>query len=120
MNAVYARCHVVTAPTMYGEGVPTVLLEAAACGRPVVTTDMPGCREIVEDGVTGLIVPAGDPLALANALEQIISDPIRRGRMGSAARQQVILKFTAQQVNTATLAVYSKVLGRAVTPEEET
>ena len=120
MNTVYARCHIVTAPTMYGEGVPTVLLEAAACGRPVVTTDMPGCREIVEDGVTGLIVPPGDPLALANALEQLISDPIRRGRMGSAARQQVILKFTAQQVNTATLAIYSKVLGRAVTHEEET
>jgi glycosyltransferase involved in cell wall biosynthesis len=120
MNTVYARCHIVTAPTMYGEGVPTVLLEAAACGRPVVTTDMPGCREIIEDGVTGLIVPPGDPLALANALEQLISDPIRRGRMGSAARQQVILRFTAQQVNAATLAVYSKVLGRAVSPEEET
>jgi glycosyltransferase involved in cell wall biosynthesis len=119
MNAVYARCHIVTAPTMYGEGVPTVLLEAAACGRPVVTTDMPGCREIVEDGVTGLIVPPGDPLALADALEQLISDPIRRGRMGSAARQQAIQKFTVQQVNTATLAIYSKVLGKAVTSEEE-
>jgi glycosyltransferase involved in cell wall biosynthesis len=119
MNAVYARCHVVTAPTMYGEGVPTVLLEAAACGRPVVTTDMPGCREIVEDGITGLIVPPGDAQALANALEQLIIDPTRRGRMGIAARQQAIQKFTTQQVNAATLAVYSKVLGQAVTPGED-
>ena len=60
---------IVTLPSYYGEGVPKVLLEAAASGRPIVTTDMPGCRETVENNVTGLLVPAKNAWALADALE---------------------------------------------------
>jgi glycosyltransferase involved in cell wall biosynthesis len=111
MSQVYARCHIVTAPTMYGEGVPTVLLEAAACGRAIVATDMPGCRDIVLDGQNGLIIPPGDASALAAALEKLVVDPGLRGRMGNAGRQFVLQRFTTTQVNAATLAVYRKVLG---------
>ncbi|HEX9029711.1 MAG TPA: glycosyltransferase family 4 protein [Anaerolineales bacterium] len=119
MSQAYARCHIVAAPTMYGEGVPTVLLEAAACGRPIVATDMPGCRDIVLPGQNGLIVPPNDAPALADALEALICDPDLRGRMGAIGRQTVLQKFTTAQVNTATLAVYRKVLGHSAIPETE-
>ena len=117
MNSAYARSNIVTLPTMYGEGVPTVLLEAASCGRANVATDMPGCRDIVIHGQTGLIVPPNDPAALAEALEMLISDPRLRGRMGAAARRLVLQKFTTAQVNAATLAVYHQALGKARQPE---
>jgi glycosyltransferase involved in cell wall biosynthesis len=119
MARVYAGSHIVALPTIYGEGVPTVLLEAAACSRPMVATGIPGCREIVIDGQTGTIVPPDDPLALAQAIDRLISDPDLRGRMGAAARKLVLQKFTAAQVNSATLAVYRKVLGSSGFPMAE-
>jgi glycosyltransferase involved in cell wall biosynthesis len=112
MNAVYQQAHIVTLPTMYGEGVPTVLLEAAACGRPIVTTDMPGCRDIAIDQVNGLLVPPDNPTALASALGKLLADPDLRGRMGAASRRLVQQKFTVQLVNQATLAVYQDLLSR--------
>jgi len=60
MSTVYARGHIVTLPTVYGEGVPTALLEAAACGKPLVATDAPGCREVVRHELNGLLVPPND------------------------------------------------------------
>ena len=66
MAAVYAAAHIVCLPS-YREGLPTVLLEAGACGCALVTTDVPGCREVVRDGETGLVVPSRDPMALAQA-----------------------------------------------------
>jgi glycosyltransferase involved in cell wall biosynthesis len=112
MNAVYQRSHIVTLPTMYGEGVPTALLEGAACGRPLVATDMPGCRDIVLDQFNGLIVPPNDPVALADALGKLLADPALRGRMGSAGRQLVLQKFTVSYVNHSTLSVYQELLKR--------
>jgi glycosyltransferase involved in cell wall biosynthesis len=111
MPKAYSQSHIVTLPTMYGEGVPTTLLEAAACGRPLVATDIPGCREVVTDGYNGFLVPPNDPQALAQALKRLVSDPSLRGRMGSASRQLVLQKFTHAQVNAATLRVYQHVLG---------
>ncbi len=111
MNQVYARSHIVAAPTLFGEGFPTVLLEAAACGRPIVATDTPGCRDIAIDGHNGLLVPPNDPVALANALERLISDRGLRGRMGAAGRQLVLQRFTVDKVNAATLKIYRTVLG---------
>lgn len=110
MSTVYPRGHVFTLPTIYGEGVPTVLLEAAACGKPLVATDAPGCREVVRHGVNGLLVPPNDPGALAAALRQLAADPALRGRMGAASRQLVLEKFTAGQVNAATRQVYELIL----------
>ena len=75
MPATLGRSHVVCLPSAYGEGIPKSLLEAAACARPIVTTDAPGCREVVSDGVNGLLVPLKDPGALADALKRLIGDP---------------------------------------------
>ncbi len=110
MPEVYNKSHIVTLPTMYGEGVPTTLIEAAACGRPLVATDIPGCREVVLDGHNGFLVPPNDPQALAQALKRLVSDPSLRGRMGAASRQLVMQKFTHAQVNAATLEVYQQIL----------
>jgi glycosyltransferase involved in cell wall biosynthesis len=111
MNRAYAKCHIVCLPTMYGEGVPTVLLEAAACGRPIVASDMPGCQAVIRHEQNGLIVPARDARALAAGLERLLSDQALRGRMGSAGRQMVLQNFTTQQINALNLAVYQEVLG---------
>ncbi len=111
MRAVYQSCHIVTLPSM-GEGIPTVLLEAAACARPIVTTDTPGCKDVVQDEVNGLVVPSNHPEALAGALQRLILDPGLRGRMGAAGRRMVLEKYTNDRVNAANLAVYHKVLRR--------
>ena len=109
MPGVYARSTLVTLPSL-GEGVPTALLEAAACGRAIVATDVPGCREVVKHGLNGLLVPAQDPQALAEALYQLLTDPVLRGRMGAAGRQMVLDKFTTARVNPATFDVYRSLL----------
>ncbi len=111
MPKIYNQSHIVALPTMYGEGVPTTLLEGAACGRPLVASDIPGCRQVVQDGYNGFLVPPNDPIALAQALKRLISDPALRGRMGNASRQLVLEKFTHAQVNAATLSVYRHILG---------
>ncbi len=111
MNTIYGRSNLVALPTTYGEGVPTVLLEAAACGRAIVASDIPGCREIVQDGVNGVLISPGNPVSLAEALGKLVTDPGQRGRMGLAGRRLVEEKFTVDMVNEATLAVYQSVLG---------
>lgn len=108
MPAVYQQCHIVTLPTFYGEGVPTTLLEAAACARPLVATDTPGCDQVVEQGVNGFRVPPNDARALAQALEHLLVDPGLRGRMGEASRELVLKKFTHEHINLATYAVYQE------------
>jgi len=110
MHKVYQQSNIVTLPTMYGEGVPTVLLEAAASGRATVATDILGCRDITIDGFTGLLIPVNDQEALANALLKLITDPGLRHKMGSNGRQLVLEKFTTDHVNKATMGVYVSVL----------
>lgn len=109
MPGVYARSALVTLPSL-GEGVPTALLEAAACGRAIVATDVPGCREVVKHGLNGLLVPPKDAPALAEALYQLLTDPDMRGRMGAAGRQLILEKFTTTRVNPATFDVYRRLL----------
>jgi glycosyltransferase involved in cell wall biosynthesis len=111
MPEVYGCCHIAVLPTMYGEGVPTSLLEAAACARPIVATDIPGCRAVVIDGENGLLVPPNRPAELALALERLVQDPGLRGRMGAAGRKLILEKYTDRRVNEATLGVYLATLG---------
>jgi hypothetical protein len=86
--------------------VPKVLLEAAACGRAIVTTDMPGCREIVAHGDNGLLVPPRDAAALADALQTLLQDPERRSHMGTRGRELAVQEFSVEKVVAETLALY--------------
>ena len=106
MPSVFSQAHIVCLPSVYGEGVPKVLLEAAAAGRPVVTSDIAGCREVVLDGITGVLAKAGDAQALARALRRLIEDPDLRSRMGSAARALAEAEFAEGMVVAETLAIY--------------
>lgn len=109
MPEVLAQAHIVCLPS-YREGLPKVLLEAAACGRPIVTTDAPGCREIVRDGENGLLVPVCDEVALAQAIKRLIDNPKLRKQMGLQGREIVEREFSLEQVIEETLSLYRKLL----------
>ncbi|QGY06255.1 glycosyltransferase family 4 protein [Methylobacterium mesophilicum SR1.6/6] len=87
--AVWAAHHVACLPSRGGEGLPRTLLEAAACGRALVASDVPGCRSLVRDGVEGLLVPPGDAPALASALVRLSGDPAHVAGFGAAARARI-------------------------------
>lgn len=110
MSDIYNQSHIVTLPTRYGEGVPTTLLEAAACGRPLVASDIAGCRHVVKEGYNGFLVPVNDPNALAQALEKLACTPELRQKMGRASRQLVLENFPQSRVNAETLEVYKHTL----------
>lgn len=109
MPHVFAQSHIVCLPS-YREGLPKVLVEAAACGRPIIATDVPGCREIVQDGENGLLVPAKDFYELANALRQLIDNPSLRIVMGKRGREIVESKFSIEHVVTQTLTLYKELI----------
>ncbi len=108
---VWRRADIFVLPARRREGMPRVLLEAAACARPLVVTDVPGCRHFVRDGVEGFVVPPEDAEALANALELLARDPDMRVRMGEAARLRLLQGYTEAQVRTCLLASYTSLLG---------
>lgn len=110
MPKVLAAAQVVVLPSYYGEGLPKVLIEAAACGRAVVTTDHPGCRDAVDSGVTGLLVPVRDAEALANALESLINDSRRCLSMGNAGRSLAERAFDVRQVVAAHMRIYQELM----------
>lgn len=109
MPTVFARAHIVCLPS-YREGLPKVLIEAAACGRAIITTDTPGCREIVRHGENGLLVPVRDSKALADALQILIENPALRAQMGARGRQIAVAEFSQDQVTKETLSVYHDLL----------
>jgi glycosyltransferase involved in cell wall biosynthesis len=94
------------------EGLPKSLLEAAACGRPMVATDAPGCREIAIDGDTALTVPVDDAAALASAMAKMAADADMRRRFGANARRLVEAKFSADAIGRQTVALYDRLTGR--------
>lgn len=104
--ALLREIHILTLPSTYREGLPKVILEAMACGRPVVATDIPGCREAVLDEKTGLLVPPHNPQALAQALARLIADKALRARLGEAGRARIISDFSDEVVCEQTLSVY--------------
>jgi glycosyltransferase involved in cell wall biosynthesis len=107
MPEVFASIHIVCLPSFYGEGIPKVLIEAASCGRPIVTTDIPGCREIVRNGENGILVPARNPSALASALSALIHNAQLRQRMGEKGRKMVLREFSEEIVIQQTLSLYN-------------
>ena len=109
MGEIYRQAHIVCLPSLR-EGLPTVLIEAAAAGRPIVASDVPGCREVVADGVNGLLVPPDDPPALAGALAKLAGDPVLRQQMGAAGRDIAVTRFANDVIIAATLDVYSNLL----------
>ena len=110
VRTVWQHAAISVLPTSYGEGVPLALLEAAACGRPVIASDTPGCREIVRHRETGLLVPPHDIDALADAVAALAADPTRRHAMGMAGRALVERDFAAPLIAEQTLALYRDML----------
>lgn len=112
MPALLAESQIVCLPSRYGEGVPSILIEAAACGRAIVATDIPGCREIARDGVNALLIPPGDGAALRDALSKLIQSPALRGQFGARGRQIAVEEFSRELVFEQTLALYEELLSR--------
>ncbi len=102
-------------PTAYGEGVPRILIEAAASGLPLIATDSPGCRDIVRDGVNGFLIPSNqdDVAPLVHAIRRLEANPDLRQAMGEAGRRLASDEFDEGRVIDATLAVY-----RELRPDE--
>jgi len=108
---VLAAAHLVVLPS-YREGLPKVLIEAAACGRAVVTTDVPGCRDAIDPGVTGVLVPVRNVANLACAMETLINDPLRCQVMGDAGRALAEKAFDVRQVVAAHLQIYQELMSK--------
>lgn len=105
------QAHIACLPS-YREGLPKSLLEGMALGLPVVTTNVPGCRETVIENVNGLLVPPRDAEALARAIEALVLDEPRRKAMGKASRQLACDAFSTTRVCRETLTVYEDLLAR--------
>jgi glycosyltransferase involved in cell wall biosynthesis len=110
VGAVWREHHVACLPSRGGEGLPRTLLEAAACGRAIVTTDVPGCRTLVRDGLEGRVVPADDAASLERALKALANDPDLTARMGEAARARVLDGFTERDVMDGIKRLYASML----------
>jgi glycosyltransferase involved in cell wall biosynthesis len=108
--AVWREHHVCCLPSRGGEGLPRTLLEGAACGRALVTTDVPGCRALVRDGLEGFLVPPNDPAALADALVRLADNPMLVARMGEAARARILTGFTERHIRAAVRRLYASLL----------
>jgi glycosyltransferase involved in cell wall biosynthesis len=105
---LFARSNIVALPSYYGEGLPKVLVEAAACGRAVVTTDHPGCRDAIEPNRTGLLVPVKNAQALADAIQRLIENPDLRKSFGKAGRRLAEKEFDIEKVVKAHMEIYDK------------
>ncbi|WP_428397806.1 glycosyltransferase family 4 protein [Marinobacter salarius] len=105
----YQAANIVCLPS-YREGLPKGLVEAAACGRAVVTTDVPGCRDAIEPGVTGVLVPVKNASALADAIQMLVGWPERRLGMGRAGRKLAEEAFSIDRIVDQHLAIYEELL----------
>jgi len=108
IREVWSQAHFAVQPSRGGEGLPKSLLEAAACGRAMVATDVPGCREIAIAGETALTVPVDDAEALAAAMTRLAEDAALRAQFGAAARRLVEEKFSADAIGQETVALYDR------------
>jgi len=110
MAKVLSQATIICLPSTYREGVPKVLIEAASCCRPIVTTDIAGCRDIVQDGENGILVPPGDSEALAKALCDLLGNRRLQEQMGKRGRQIVAERFSEKYVISETSAAYQQLV----------
>jgi glycosyltransferase involved in cell wall biosynthesis len=113
VGGIWKRADIFVLASRGGEGLPRALLEAAASGRPLVVSDVPGNRHFVRDGIEGLLVPRGDVIALAAALSRLASDRELRQRLGAAARRRLLEGYTEEHVRAAVRASYMGMLAGA-------
>ncbi len=113
LPAVLGSATVVVLPS-YREGLPKVLLEAAACGKAMVATDVPGCREVVRHRQTGLLVPVRDSAALADAIGELLGSPELRTALGAHARELVVQQYATMRIGEAFLSLYRELVGPPV------
>ena len=116
MAEVWRSCHIAVLPTYYKEGLPRSRLEAAACARPLVATDVPGCQNILKDRVNGLSVVPRDARSLAGAIGKLAQDSNLRRRMGEAGRRIVEQEFSDKIVTEKILELYERLVGAKVKP----
>ena len=109
MESMLGQVDIVALPS-WREGTPKILLEAAACGLPIVATDIPGCRGVVEHEVNGFLVPVKDSDALARAIGDLCGDAELRRSMGRRGREIILREFTSDIVVRRTLEVYDSLL----------
>src|SRR5262249_54861452 len=107
VERLYAAMDVFMLPS-HREGFPRAGVEAAAMGKPCAVTNVRGCRQTVDDGVTGVMVPARDPVALAGALERLLTSPALRARMGAAARAKALREFDEKRIIDAIVRAYRR------------
>ena len=116
IEGLWAQCHIAALPSRR-EGLPKALLEAAAIGRPLIATDVPGCRDVAIHGKTGLLVPVDDADRLAEAISRLASSAELRNEMGSAARSFVETRFSAAAIGAASLTLYRSLTQRPIEVE---
>jgi glycosyltransferase involved in cell wall biosynthesis len=108
VNAFWAGGHIACLPSRGGEGLPRSLLEAAACARPIVTTDAPGCRDLVTADI-GVVTPREDVAALTEALQRLVQDKDLRASMGAAARAKIVGGYTETHAAAVASRAWSRV-----------
>jgi glycosyltransferase involved in cell wall biosynthesis len=119
IRSVWTQAHVAVLPSRR-EGLPKSLLEAAACSRPLIATDVPGCREIARDGVNALLVPWDNPGALADAIERLMKDRDLRARFGAASRQVAVSEYSSRRIADDISALYARLLESTLSPKLRT
>lgn len=107
---LFTQSNIVTLPSFYGEGLPKILIEAAACGRAVITTDWPGCRDAIIANETGLLVPIKDAIALADAIQTLLENKAMRQHMGTAGRKLAEDVFDVNKVVAQHMGIYQFLL----------
>ena len=110
MRSILEQCHVVAFPSYYREGVPKSLIDACAVGRPIVTTLSIGCKDVVDDGVNGFLVPIKDSETLAQKLRILFEDKDRRIQMGKASRARAEKEFSLETVVNKHLEIYQSLI----------
>jgi len=108
----YGTANVVCLPSYYGEGLPKSLVEAAACGRAVVTTDHPGCRDAIKPSESGVLIPVKDSVALADAIQSLLNDSALRMQMGRAGRDLAEKEFAIEKIVDQHMQIYAELLAK--------